>query len=175
MNSKFSFIIDLITFQIAWFLCVLAIKTPFPKISPFIALVIVFTRTMQVGRFRLMIPFIVSSLIIGIIGDATLVQLGLLQFQSYPNIFGSPLWMIALWACFGTMLRPLFSWFLDHCWRSILGFSIGGVVAYWSGQKLGVLEFSNSWVSALGIAGEWAIAGTVLRFLHLKFPEPSKE
>ena len=112
---------------------------------------------------------------IGIIGDATLVQLGLLQFQSYPNIFGSPLWMIALWACFGTMLRPLFSWFLDHCWRSILGFSIGGVVAYWSGQKLGVLEFSNSWVSALGIAGEWAIAGTVLRFLHLKFPEPYKE
>ena len=83
--------------------------------------------------------------------------------------------MITLWACFGTMLRPLFSWFLDHCWRSILGFSIGGVVAYWSGQNWVYSSFPISWVSALGIAGEWAIAGTVLRFLHLKFPEPYKE
>ena len=175
MSSKFSFVIDLLVFQIAWFLCVLAIKTPFPEISPFIALALVFTRAIQAGRFRIGVPFIFSSLIIGIIGDASLVHLKLLQFQPYPNIFGSPLWMITLWACFGIMLRPVFNWFLDHCWRSILGFSIGGVVAYWSGQKLGVLEFSNSWFSALGIAGEWAIAGIVLRFLHLKFPVPSKE
>ena len=171
MRSKFSFIIDLVIFQIAWFLCVLATKTPFPEISPFIALAIVLLRSLQAKRFLLEIPFLTSSLIIGIIGDTTLIYLKLLQFQPYPNIFGSPLWMIMLWACFGIMLRPVFNWFLDHFWRSILGFSIGGVVAYWSGQKFGVLEFSNSWITALGIATEWAIAGIVLHFLHVKFPE----
>ena len=54
--------------------------------------------------------------------------------------------------------------------RSIIGFSLGGVIAYWSGQQLGVLEFTNSWITALGIATEWAIAGMIFRFLHLKFP-----
>ena len=72
------------------------------------------------------------------------------------------------------MLRPVFEWFLDHCMRSILGFSIGGVIAYWSGQQLGVLEFTNSWNTALGIAAEWAIAGIIFRFLHLKFPTHSE-
>ncbi len=175
MSSKISFIVDLVIFQIAWFLCVLATKTPFPEISPFIGLALVLVRSLQTDRFRLGLPFLVASLIIGIIGDSTLVQFNLLQFQSYPNILGSPLWMIMLWACFGIMLRPVFSWFLNHCWRSILGFSIGGVCAYWSGQKLGVLEFSNSWITASGIATEWAIAGIVLRFLHLKFPEPHQQ
>ena len=145
-------------FQIAWFLCVLATKTPFPEISPFIALFLVLLRSVLTGRIRLSIPFLVASLLIGIIGDATLVQLKLVAFQPYINILGTPLWMVLLWACFGIMLRPVFNWFLDHCWRSILGFSIGGVLAYWSGQKLGVLEFSNSWLTAFGIATEWAIA-----------------
>ena len=92
----------------------------------------------------------------------------------YPNLGGTPLWMVSLWVCFGIMLRPVFEWFLDHCMRSILGFSLGGVIAYWSGQQLGVLEFTNSWITALGIAAEWAIAGIIFRFLHLKFPTHSE-
>ena len=82
--------------------------------------------------------------------------------------------MVSLWICFGIMLRPVFTWFLDDCLRSIIGFSLGGVVAYWSGQKLGVLEFVHTWPTVLGIATEWAIAGIVFRFLHVKFPYPSE-
>ena len=82
------------------------------------------------------LPFTLACLILGVVGDATLVQLGLLSFEPYPSLFGAPLWMVALWLNFGLMLRPLFTWFLDHCWRAIIGFSAGGVVAYYSGQKL---------------------------------------
>jgi hypothetical protein len=126
------------------------------------------------GRLKLSLPLALSALLIGIIGDALLVQLNLLEFPPYPNIGGTPLWMVSLWVCFGIMLRPVFEWFLDHCMRSILGFSLGGVIAYWSGQQLGVLEFTNSWTTALGIAAEWAIAGMIFRFLHLKFPTHSE-
>ena len=80
--------------------------------------------------------------------------------------------MVALWVNFGLMLRPLFTWFLDHFWRSIIGFSLGGMVAYYSGEQLGVLTFSTGFESWIGVALEWAIAGMVLRYLHLKFPLP---
>ena len=174
MNSKFSFLIDIIIFKVAWVLCVLATKTPIPQLAPFLGIVLVAGRALTAGRLKPSLPLALSALLIGIIGDALLVQLNLLQFPPYPNFGGTPLWMVSLWVCFGIMLRPVFEWFLDHCMRSILGFSLGGVIAYWSGQQLGVLEFTNSWITALGIAAEWAIAGIIFRFLHLKFPTHSE-
>ena len=174
MNSKFSFLIDIIIFKVAWVLCVLATKTPIPQLAPFLGIVLVAGRALTAGRLKPSLPLALSALLIGIIGDALLVQLNLLQFPPYPNFGGTPLWMVSLWVCFGIMLRPVFEWFLDHCMRSILGFSLGGVIAYWSGQQLGVLEFTNSWNTALGIAAEWGIAGMIFRFLHLKFPTHSE-
>ena len=170
MNSKFSFLIDVIIFKVAWVLCVLATNTPIPQLSPFLGIILVAGRAWTAGRLKPSLPLALSALLIGIIGDASLVQLNLLQFPPYLNLGGTPLWMVSLWVCFGIMLRPVFEWFLDHCMRSILGFSLGGVIAYWSGQQLGVLEFTNSLITALGIAAEWAIAGMIFRFLHLKFP-----
>ena len=174
MNSKFSFLIDVIIFKVAWVLCVLATKTPMPQLAPFLGIILVAGRAWTAGRLKPSLPLALSALLIGIIGDALLVQLNLLEFAPYPNLGGTPLWMVSLWVCFGIMLRPVFEWFLDHCMRSILGFSLGGVIAYWSGQQLGVLEFTNSWISAIGIATEWAIAGLIFRFLHLKFPTHSE-
>jgi hypothetical protein len=174
MNSKFSFLIDVILFKIAWVLCVLATKTPIPQLAPLLGIILVAGRASFAGRLKLSLPLALSALLIGIIGDALLVQLNLLKFPPYPNLAGTPLWMVSLWVCFGIMLRPVFEWFLDHCMRSILGFSLGGVIAYWSGQQLGVLEFTNSWITAIGIAVEWAIAGMIFRFLHLKFPTHSE-
>lgn len=173
MNTKFSFLIDILVFKAAWVLCVLATKTPIPQLSPFLGIILVMGRAWMTGRLKSSIPLALSSLLLGIIGDASLVQLNLLNFPVYPNLGGTPLWMVSLWICFGIMLRPVFTWFLDDCLRSIIGFSLGGVVAYWSGQKLGVLEFVHTWPTVLGIATEWAIAGIVFRFLHVKFPYPS--
>ena len=170
MNARFSFLFDILIFKAAWVLCVLAIKTPIPAISPYIGILLVSGRAWMKGRFRNSLPFAVVCLFLGMLGDATLVQLNLLQFPPYPNIVGNPLWMISLWVCFGIMLRPVFTWFIDQSMRSIIGFALGGVIAYWSGQQLGVLEFTHSWFSAMGIAVEWAIAGMAFHFLHLKFP-----
>ena len=172
MNSKLSFILDLVVFQIAWFCCVLATKTPFPELAPYLGVALVLIRVLRAGRLRASLPFLIACLLIGIPGDAFLVQIKLLHFPPYPNLFGSPLWMVLLWASFGLMLRPVFTWFLDDYVRSIIGFSTGGAVAYWSGERLGVLTFTDSWVSATGVAAVWAVAGFTLRFLHLKFPEP---
>ena len=169
MSSRLSFFIDLVIFQIAWFACVLASVSPFPILIPILGTLLV------IIRFLVIINkvFTIACLIIGIAGDATLVNVNLLAFDPYPSIFGSPLWMVALWMNFGLMLRPLFTWFLDNCWRSILGFSIGGLIAYISGEKLEVLTFIVDYNSHIGVALEWAIAGIILRYLHLKFPSHS--
>tara|TARA_Y200000002_G_C22244838_1_gene481271 strand:+ start:28 stop:549 length:522 start_codon:yes stop_codon:yes gene_type:complete len=172
MNSRLSFLTDFIVFQLAWFACVLATLSPIPNILPLLGLGLVSIRTFWVRPIGQVLPLAIACLVLGILGDAILVSSNLLLFSTYPTIAGAPLWMVALWVNFGLMLRPLFTWFLDHYWRSIIGFSLGGVVAYYSGEKLGVLTFSNGFESWIGVALEWAIAGLVLRYLHLKFPLP---
>mgnify|MGYP003953624169 FL=1 len=172
MSPRLSFITDLVIFQVAWFGCVLATRSPFPHFLPILVLLLVLVRVLLTRGLAQALPFTLACLILGVVGDATLVNLGLLSFEPYPSLFGAPLWMVALWLNFGLMLRPLFTWFLDHCWRAIIGFSAGGVVAYYSGQKLDVLTLSIDLQSQLGVAVEWAIAGLVLRYLHLKFPLP---
>lgn len=175
MNPRLSFITDLVIFQIAWFCCVLAPLSPIPQGLPVIGLALVLIRTQFSRGLKKVLPFALACFLLGVAGDASLVQLGLLSFDAYPSLFGAPLWMVALWLNFGLMLRPLFTWFLDHFWRAIIGFSAGGVVAYYSGQKLGVLALTVDIQSQFGVAAEWAIAGIILRYLHLKFPSTPQE
>jgi len=175
MNPRLSFLTDLVIFQVAWFGCVLATRSPFPHLLPILVLLLVLVRVLLTRGLAQALPFTLACLILGIVGDSTLVHLGLLSFEPYPSLFGTPLWMVALWLNFGLMLRPLFTWFLDHCWRSLIGFSAGGVFAYYSGQKLGVLILSVDLQSHLGVAVEWAIVGLILRYLHIKFPLANPE
>jgi hypothetical protein len=108
MNPRLSFITDLVLFQVAWFGCVLATRSPFPHLLPILVLLLVLVRVHLTRGLASVLPFTFSCLILGVIGDATLVYLDLLFFEPYPSLFGAPLWMVALWLNFGLMLRPLF-------------------------------------------------------------------
>ena len=169
MNSRFSFLVDFVLFQAAWFACVLATRTDFPHALPLVGLLFILGRVVFTNRFQQALPFVLACAVIGVLGDAVLVKLGFLHFEPYPNLFGAPLWMVALWLNFGLMIHPLFSWFVKSCPRALIGFSVGGVIAYYSGEKLEVLSLPMGWQSALAVGAEWGMAGMVLRFLQVRF------
>ena len=171
MNARLSFLIDFALFQAVWFACVLATRSPYPQVLPLAGTILVLGRVAQKGRLREALPLGLACIVIGTLGDALLVKLGFLSFGPYPSLFGAPLWMVALWMNFGLMLHPLFAWFMKNLIRTLLGFSIGGALAYYSGEKLGVLGLEKDWQSILAIGFEWAVAGLILRFLWLKLPE----
>lgn len=169
MNPRLSFLIDFVLFQAAWFACVLATRTDFPHALPLVGLLLILGRVLFTKRFRQALPFVLACAAIGVCGDAVLVALGFLGFEPYPNLFGAPLWMVALWLNFGLMIHPLFSWFVKSCPRALIGFAVGGVIAYYSGEKLEVLSLPMGWQSALAVGAEWGMAGMVLRFLQVRF------
>lgn len=175
MNSRFSFFIDFILFQVAWFACVLATRSDFPHTLPLVGLLFILGRVVFTKRFQQALPFVLACAVIGVLGDSVLVKLGFLHFEPYPNLFGAPLWMVALWLNFGLMIHPLFSWFVKSCPRALIGFSVGGVIAYYSGEKLDVLSLPMGWQSALAVGAEWGIAGMTLRFLQVRCERPKNK
>ena len=169
-NDRKEFLIDLVVFQVGWFACVIgSADTTYPLFFPIVGFLFVLSRIAITGRFRSAFPFFVASTALGMVGDSLLVRLDLLAFYADPTVGGAPIWMIFLWANFGLMLRPLFSWFLQTQARCLIGFSLGGLIAYFSGWQLDRLAFTTVPFSSLAIAFEWAMAGLVLRQLHLRY------
>ncbi|MEL0099418.1 MAG: DUF2878 domain-containing protein [Opitutae bacterium] len=175
MNEPLKFWINLLVFQAAWFACVLGSKSSYPMIYPVLGFCAVLGLVIVNKRFGSAFPFLLSSVVLGMVGDSLLVRLELLAFYANPTVGGAPLWMIILWANFGLMLRALFPWFLENNFRCLLGFSIGGVVAYYAGWRMDALAFTTGWFTALAIFIEWGIAGLVLRQVHLKYPKITDE
>jgi hypothetical protein len=175
MNEKMKFLLNLVVFQTAWFACVLGSKSSYPMHYPVLGFSAVLGLVIYSKRFASAFPFLVASVALGMVGDSLLVRLELLAFYANPTVGGAPLWMIILWANFGLMLRPLFPWFLENNIRCLLGFSIGGVAAYYAGWRMDALAFTSGWETALAILIEWGIAGLVLRQIHLKYPKFTDE
>ena len=175
MNVRMKFLLNLVVFQGAWFACVLGSKSSYPMLYPVLGFCAVLGLVIFSKRFGAAFPFLLASVALGMVGDSLLVRLELLAFYANPTVGGAPLWMIILWANFGLMLRPLFPWFLENNIRCLLGFSIGGVAAYYAGWRMDALAFTSDWETALAILIEWGIAGLVLRQIHLKYPKFTDE
>lgn len=175
MNERMKFLLNLVVFQAAWFACVLGSKSSSPMLCPVLGFCAVLGLVIFSKRFGSAFPFLISSVALGMVGDSILVRLELLAFYANPTVGGAPLWMIILWANFGLMLRPLFPWFLENNVRCLLGFSIGGLAAYYAGWRMDALVFTSVWETSLAILIEWGIAGLVLRQIHLKYPKFTDE
>ena len=175
MNERMKFLLNLVVFQAAWFACVLGSKSSFPMLYPVLGFCSVLGLVIVNKRFGSAFPFLLSSVALGMVGDSILVRLELLAFYANPTVGGAPLWMIILWANFGLMLRQLFPWFLENNVRCLLGFSIGGLAAYYAGWRMDALAFTSVLDTSLAIMIEWGIAGLVLRQIHLKYPKLTDE
>ena len=175
MNERMKFLRNLVVFQAAWFACVLGSKSSFPMLYPVLGFCAVLGLVIVNKRFGSAFPFLLSSVALGMVGDSILVRLELLAFYANPTVGGAPLWMIILWANFGLMLRQLFLWFLENNVRCLLGFSIGGLAAYYAGWRMDALAFTSVLDTSLAIMIEWGIAGLVLRQIHLKYPKLTDE
>ena len=74
-----------------------------------------------------------------------------------------PLWLIALWPSFATMLTSALSWLAQRWWLAPLFGFVGGPLAYFAGAKLGALAFpQGTMIGLLGVGVAWALAMVLL-------------
>ena len=69
---------DLVIFQAAWFSCVLSTLSPFPILLPLVGCIPVLIRSVYTQGLFLLFPFALTSVVMGLIGDACLVHFELI-------------------------------------------------------------------------------------------------
>ena len=163
-------LVNFVAFQIGWFAAVLGAANNLPWAGPLVIAAVIALHLGIVNRPREELALILICGLIGAVMDSVLVAAGWVAYPSGSIVdYAAPYWIVAMWMLFATTLNLSMGWLKP---RKLVGAAfglIGGPLAYYTGFKLGGIEFVvfDTAIVALGIV--WAIAVPVLLLLAERF------
>ncbi len=175
MRGKFA-LINLLAFQVVWFVAVIAASHGNPWAGPVAALFFAVGHFIwtddRAGDLRL----ILVALCMGLIVDSALAASGLIRFDSpWPSEHLAPVWILAMWAGFSLTLNHSMRFLRSRWWLAALFGLIGGPLSYWgAAQGFGALAFGDAPMLSLGaLALLWGLALPMLYTFRPKRPSDS--
>ncbi len=163
--------INILGFQLGWFACVLGGANQLAWLGVFIALLILSVHVLRANDPAFEVRLLLSALIIGLIFDGIPKSLGWITFAPVPYWPEqlSPPWMVMLWGLFASTINISLSWLKGKQSLAIIIGAIAGPLTYWSGARLGALQFGNFNAAMIYLSIGWAIAVPVL--LRISIPK----
>ncbi|MFT5447918.1 MAG: hypothetical protein ACI9DC_003097 [Gammaproteobacteria bacterium] len=155
-------------FQCCWFANVIGAANGVPWLGPLVtslwlAVHIASLRGVAMpGDIAFEARVLLAAIAIGWAADSALTLAGLISFPDITRLGGpSPLWMVALWACFAATLRHSLGW-LRARWLlgAVLG-AVAGPLAYLGGEALGAISLISEF-SIAAVSVQYAIATPIL-------------
>ena len=161
-------ILNFALFQAGWFACVLggAHGVPLAAVAAAGAVIGVSLRWFSVDRMSDARLFLAVALI-GFCVDTVHLRFGvfaLIGDPRFPHL--CPLWLVALWAMFGTTLRGSLSWLAGRYGLAALLGGVAGTLSYLGGAKLGAVTLhANRAFSIPSLAVGWTVVMPLLVWL----------
>lgn len=161
-------LLNFVLFQAGWFACVLGGANGIPLAAVAAAGVVigVSLRWFSADRISDLRLFLAVALI-GFCVDTVHLRFGvfaLIGDPRFPHL--CPLWLVALWAMFGTTLRGSLSRLAGHYGVATLLGAVAGPLSYLGGAKLGAVTMHpNRAFSIAALAVGWAVVMPLLVWL----------
>jgi hypothetical protein len=160
-------IVNFIGFQAAWFAAVIGAAGGRYWPGPAACLFWLAVHVLITGHIKREILVAVMAFLLGMLIESLMAGTGVYTPQgvSAGRIL-PPLWMLALWINFGTLVNGSLSWLKGRYWFGAFLGALGGPAAYYSGHRLGALTFHPPLIPHLVVLGfAWAVALPLLFFL----------
>jgi hypothetical protein len=167
---KSQLIINFILFQIGWFACVIGAAKQLPWLGVIVVAVIVTWHLTQAKQAKPEVILLLIALLIGGTYDQFMLSSGLVSYQAHGwSSSLVPVWILALWAVFVTILNVSLKWMREKWLVAILFGAIGGPLAYVGAEKLGAVSLNHLPATYIALAAGWAILTPLLLALSEKF------
>lgn len=114
-----------------------------------------------------------TTLIIGGLWEIVLVREGWVVYEATSPVTIAPIWILILWAAFGTTLNGCLAWFKNHLGWSVLFGAIGGPLAWSGGSALGALRVPDPLLGYGVLSVGWAVIMPLLSYLARYFSADS--
>jgi hypothetical protein len=163
-------VVNFVLFQIGWFACVLGAAKQMPWLGFATVIAIFFWHLSQAKQAKQELQLLLITLIIGGTFDQIMLNHQLVSYQAHgwTNTI-VPVWILALWAEFVTVLNVSLRWMKGRWLISIVFGAIGGPLAYMGAEKLGAVTLNHLPVSYIVLSLGWAILTPLLLKLSQKF------
>ncbi len=175
------YILNFVLFQAGWFACVLGGAQDLPVVAIAAASLVIGVSLYGFSADRLSdLRLLWMVALIGFCVDSINLWLGvfaLIGTPRFPHL--CPVWLVALWAVFGTTLRGSLHWLRGRYGLSALLGAVGGSLSYVGGAKLGAVTMpSDHMFSVVVLALVWAVVVPLLIWLahgRSRPPQQGKE
>jgi Protein of unknown function (DUF2878) len=156
-------VVNVVAYQCAWFAGVLGAAAQRPWLGVAVAAAAVLWHLHSAVRPQRELRLILIAALCGAAFETLLVASGWVH-MSPALLAGSftPLWMVALWAAFATTLNVSLRALRPRYLLSALLGAVGAPLAYWSGARMGALQWVHELPALVVIALGWALLTPLL-------------
>lgn len=159
-------ILNLVLYQAGWFACVLGAAHGHPIAGAALAFALTAVHV-ALSRDRFAeLRLVLGAGLAGLVIDSANMHVGILRFEPSQTLLGgllAPLWIVALWMQFATLLRFSLSWMSGRPWLAATLGAIGGPLAFVGGARLGAAALHpDLWPSIGTFAVVWATVVVVV-------------
>ena len=168
--AKSRLIGNFVLFQIGWFSCVTAGATDWHWFGSLGVLLIVIYHLQAARDTKSELILVLSAVAIGVLWESAMVSSGLMKYRhGLLSTFLAPHWIIAIWALFATTINVSMGWLKNRLpLASLLG-AICGPMSFYTGKRLGAVEFPDLPVAMVTLALGWAVMMPALMWLANRF------
>jgi len=173
--STKSSLLNLVLYQVGWFACVLGAAWDRGAVGATLAIGLAVIHLVLSNRPEKEWPLMLAAVCIGLVVDTLHARIGVLEFRGHQAGTVAPLWVLALWLQFATVLHFCLSWLSRrYLIASVLGL-IGGPLAFVCGERLGAATFGDPRLFSLGVIGlSWALALPALVWIADRLGGPGR-
>lgn len=170
-----SVVVNFIFYEIGWFACVIGAAKQMPWLGVAVVFAVVIWHLIQANQPKRELALLLIVLVIGGTFDQILLNHQLISYESHgwmnnPQMnFIVPVWILALWAEFVTILNVSLRWMRDRWLIAVLFGAIGGPLAYMGAAKLGAVTLNMIPASYIALSIGWAILTPLILRLSAKF------
>ena len=163
-------VVNFILFQIGWFACVIGAAKQMPWFGVATVLAIVIWHLTQAKQAKKELQLLIIALVIGGTFDQIMLNHQLITYQAHGwSSMLVPVWILALWAEFVTVLNVSLRWMKGRWLVAVLFGAIGGPLAYMGAEKLGAVTLNHLPISYVVLSLGWACLTPLLLKLSQKF------
>lgn len=163
-------VVNFILFQIGWFACVIGAAKQMPWLGVAAVVAIVAWHLTQAKQVKKELQLLIIALVIGGTFDQIMLNHQLITYQAHGwSSMLVPVWILALWAEFVTVLNVSLRWMKGRWLIAVLFGAIGGPLAYMGAEKLGAVTLNHLPISYIALSVGWACLTPLLLKLSQKF------
>ncbi len=153
-------------FQVGWFFCVVGAAEGWPWLGALAAWPIVALAFWGAPDKKRLATFLGALVVFGFVTDTVLELAGIVRYPEGGRLASAPvapLWILTLWALFGTLFHRSLRWLLARPLLSIPLTLVGTPLSFWAGVRLEAVEIPWSLPVSLVVLGlAWALAMPLL-------------